>query len=603
MSARTVQRLITASENTGLPLVTANDNRHSAGTVDSDGVLSVELEVVWAEFRIETADRPGLRLTAIKETGKAPSIPAPLFRVTEGTRVRVSIRNSLTDSSLTIFGLHKRPAETVDSLYVLPGEVVLHEFEAGVAGTYMYWARLGAGVQSSSGEEREQLAGAFIIDVTDPVEDDRIFVMNIFSAAVDSTMSANGYVEALTISGKSWPFTERQELEVGETQRWRIINASTRNHPMHLHGFFYDITVLGDPLVNERYSDSDRKNVVTHFMRGRTTMDIEWTPSRPVNWLFHCHLSFHVTNEIRLPGAAALDPPGEHPHMAGLVIGIEVQPGPTELIHSGDDRYITLYANEYEAPGRTRYSFSFDPTSRPDSLNRGTPGPSLFLRQNQATYVTVENRLSVPTGIHWHGLELDGWADGVPNWSASDGKVSPAIEPGASFTYKLSSMRSGTFIYHSHLDDIQQLTGGLYRAIIVLPEEEKFDPVHDHLAIVGWRETNPQRLADLELNGLEDQPDVMVQVGESHRIRLINIAPAGAIFIQMKKGEEGIPLLAIAKDSADFPDNQRKEVAISKRFGVGETADFVFSPTARGEYELTIGLGGKFVWTQKWVVN
>lgn len=233
-------------------------------------------------------------------------------------------------------------------------------------------------------------------------------------------------------------------------------------------------------------------------------MDIEWTPSRPGNWLFHCHLSFHVTNEIRLPGAAALDPPGEHPHMAGLVIGIEVQPGPTDLIHSGDDRYITLYANEYEALGRTRYSFSFDPTSRPDSLNRGTPGPSLFLRQNQATYVTVENRLSVPTGIHWHGLELDGWADGVPDWSASDGKVSPAIEPGASFTYKLSSMRSGTFIYHSHLDDIQQLTGGLYGAIIVLPEEEKFDPVHDHLAIVGWRETNPQRLADLELNGLED---------------------------------------------------------------------------------------------------
>lgn len=91
----------------------------------------------------------------------------------------------------------------------------------------------------------------------------------------------------------------------------------------------------------------------------------------------------------------------------------------------------------------------------------------------------------MPTGIHWQGLELDGWADGVPGWSASDGMVSPVIDPGDSFTYKLSSMRPGTFIYHSHLDDISQLTGGLYGALIVLGEGEEFDPELDHLAI-SW---------------------------------------------------------------------------------------------------------------------
>lgn len=138
---------------------------------------------------------------------------------------------------------------------------------------------------------------------------------------------------------------------------------------------YYDITALGDPFVNDSFSVEEQKKVVTRFMRRRSTMEIEWTPTRPGNWLFHCHLSFHVSNEIRLPGAVEMDDVDEHVHMAGLVLGIEVQPGPTDLVHKGEDRYLSLYANEYPAAERMRYAFSFSADERPDSLNHSTPGP------------------------------------------------------------------------------------------------------------------------------------------------------------------------------------------------------------------------------------
>ena len=44
-------------------------------------------------------------------------------------------------------------------------------------------------------------------------------------------------------------------------------------------------------------------------------------------------------------------------------------------------------------------------------------------------------------------------------------------------------MRPGTFIYHSHLDDVHQLSGGLYGPVVVLPEGEWFDPRTDQVMV------------------------------------------------------------------------------------------------------------------------
>ena len=595
--------LIEAGTESGLPEIRANDNRTAAGILRGD-TLDVSLEVVLGDFRPETPDGPGLRLLAFAESAEAPSIPAPMIRVRQGTVIRARVHNAVGDSALHVFGLHTRPAESIDSLIVEPGAIGEIVFDAGEPGTYLYRARLG-GRFRNPGVERDVLSGAFVVDPVGGSPADRVFVMNIWGQ-VDSTVAPTRYLEALTINGLSWPFTERIQPSVGDTLRWRVINASGRNHPMHLHGFFYNVVSRGDILSDDRYDEEDYRLVVTESMRRRTTMAMEWVPTRPGNWLFHCHLSFHVSPEIRLPRPEAEGSVhAEHgkPHMAGLVLGIEVQPGPTDLVWKGEPRRFTLYANEYPADSTTKYGFALAPDFAPDSVHLRTPGPVLLLKQHQPTYVTVTNNMSIPTGVHWHGLELDSWADGVPGWSASDGKTSPVIHPGESFTYKLASMRPGTFIYHSHLDDVHQLTGGLYGPLVVLPEIDDFDPKQDHVAIVGWRTPNPQSMGDAELNGLTEQPVQYATVGEQHRIRVINIAPAGMIMARMTKEEEPVPLTAIAKDGADLPAHQQVPVEVTPRLGVGETADFVFAPTEPGSYELMIGYGPRASWRQKWEVT
>lgn len=307
-------QLLDAGSSTTLPRVLANDNRSPAGT-QAGNTLDVQLDVVWADWRVETPEGPGLRVVALAEAGKAPTVPAPLLRVETGTHIRARLRNTLRDSTITVFGLQRRPAEQADSLVVPPGEARTVTFEAGEPGTYFYWVRLGTGTPFKEAEE-EQLAGAFIIDPPGGSAPDRIFVINIFHTTTDPAHEE--WLEALTINGLSWPFTERLRPSVGDTLRWRVINASRRNHPMHLHGFFYAVTARGTLLEDTIYETEDRRLVVTETMRGRSTMAMEWIPTRPGTWVFHCHLSFHVAPFIRLPGAAEATHELGHVHMAGL---------------------------------------------------------------------------------------------------------------------------------------------------------------------------------------------------------------------------------------------------------------------------------------------
>ena len=594
------RRFLEPGSISALPPVVANDNRAPAGTFSGD-TLNLSLEVVWGDWRIETPEGPGLRVAAIAESGGPPMIPAPLIRVETGTTIHIRLSNGLADSSIVAFGFQTRPAQQVDSLVVRPTDEGAVIFEAGEPGTYFYAIRLGQGFDPDF-DEREQLAGAFIVDPPGGSEPDRVFVMNIFSTPIDTAAEEIQWLEALTINGLSWPYTERQRPAVGDTLRWRVINPSGRNHPMHLHGFYYDVLSRGSMLEDDIYELADARKVVTEFMFFRTTMLMQWVATRPGKWLFHCHLSFHISPEIRLPMADAVEGHHDEPHMAGLVLGIDVAEGLSDLIFEGEPRHIRLYALEFPEDTTYNYAFSLDPSFLPDSMHLPAPGPILELRQYQPTFVTVENRMSIPTGVHWHGLELDSWADGVPGWSSSDGRVSPVIMPGETFTYKLALMRPGTFIYHSHLDDVHQLTGGLYGPLLVLAKGETRDEATDHVYTVGWKIPELQSIYDAELNGRHEQPAMNAVVGETHRLRVINIAPAGQISVHMKNGDAVVKLKLLAKDGADLPARQQVEVEKSPVYGVGETADFGFTPTEPGIYTLEISYP-EAGWTQTWHVT
>jgi FtsP/CotA-like multicopper oxidase with cupredoxin domain len=58
--------------------------------------------------------------------------------------------------------------------------------------------------------------------------------------------------------------------------------------------------------------------------------------------------------------------------------------------------------------------------------------------------VTLDNQLSVPTAIHWHGLHPPNNEDGVP------GVTQPVIRPGTSTFYNFPIQPAGTHWMHSH---------------------------------------------------------------------------------------------------------------------------------------------------------
>jgi manganese oxidase len=571
-----------------LPQVIPNDNRVPAGRMRGD-TLEVDLEVRMATWFPEADSGPAVEVAAFAEVGKAPTVPAPLIRVTEGTFIVARVRNRLTDSTISLRGLITRPVTVKDSVVLRPGDSTVIRFTAGAPGTYLYGAVLGFR-RYDIDVEREQLAGAFIIDPVGGSPPDRVFVMNIWGHMVDSMTYGN----ALTINGRSWPWTERIGAQVGDTLRWRIVNATVRPHPMHLHGFYFRLDALGDGLADSIFAPADRKLLVTQSMKPFSTMTMSWTPDRPGNWLFHCHIGFHV-----LPGARVIPPPDDHPdygshdpqrHMSGLVLGIEVKPRPGYVAEDrSEPERLRLFIQEGPKRHQADRAMGFvlqrgDTPPRPDSVE--IPGTPLVLTRGRPTDITVINRLRETSVIHWHGIELESYSDGVAGWSGGGDRLAPSIQPGDSFVARLTLPRAGTFMYHTHLNDLEQLTSGLYGGIVVVEPDKPLDPTRDHLLVAGWDgwdgdSAGPHTL----INGASSPSPLELKAGVSHRFRFVNIGPADPMRFMIYQDTSLVTWRIVAKDGAELPAIQVRDAPASFFFDVGETfdAEVVFPP---GEYRL-----------------
>src|SRR5690606_37846533 len=136
--------------------------------------------------------------------------------------------------------------------------------------------------------------------------------------------------------------------------------------------------------------------------------------------------------------------------------------------------------------GEPAYGFVLQESPRPpapDSVH--LPGRPLVLHRGEPTEVVVHNNADVALGVHWHGLELESWADGVPGWSGGPGDVRPAVAPGDSFAVRMTPPRSGTFMYHVHSEPGHQLAQGLYGPFLVLEPGATWDRERDRIFLLG----------------------------------------------------------------------------------------------------------------------
>ncbi len=112
------------------------------------------------------------------------------------------------------------------------------------------------------------------------------------------------------------------------------------------------------------------------------------------------------------------------------------------------------------------------------TINGSFPGPTLRFREGDVARITVHNRLTVDTLLHWHGLLVPNEQDGVPDITT------PAIKPGSSFTYVFPIKQSGTYWYHSHAGFQEQK--GLLGAIVITPRKgEPVNTERDHVLLMS----------------------------------------------------------------------------------------------------------------------
>jgi manganese oxidase len=580
-------------------LVQPNDNRVPAGRLRGD-TLELRLEVRRATWRPEADSGPSIEVAAFAEEGHAPKIPAPLIRVPAGTIIVASVRNALPDSSLEVHGLLAHPSARDDSLMLRPGESRTVTFAAGEPGTYAYWAALASHSHRLGVDpEREQLAGAFVVDPPGGSPPDRIMVINIWGTPLDSVT----YRNALAINGRSWPYTERIETTVGDTVRWRVVNASWRGHPMHLHGFYFRIDGLGDGLTDSILPPGKRPMAVTQSLAPFRTMALTWVPDRIGHWLFHCHIGFHVVPDTRLdpPPPESHDRMAHDPtvHMAGLVMGIVVRPasGAIEPIR-GKARRLHLFVQEGARRARAHRALCF-------VLQRGARAPArdsiesgsslLVLTRGEPTDIVVVNHLAEPAAIHWHGIELESYSDGVAGWSGTGDQLAPSIQPGDSFVAHLTLPRAGTFIYHTHMNDIEQLTSGLYGGIVVLEPGRRFDPRRDHIYVAGW--DSDAEPVHLMVNGDSLAKPLHLAAGVPHRFRFVNIGAAGKRPFAVYRDTSLVEWRMRARDGAELPSAQALTRPSVDVVDVGETRDVELVP-APGTYRLVVGDPKEPDWVQ-----
>jgi FtsP/CotA-like multicopper oxidase with cupredoxin domain len=570
-----------AAEPSPLPVVVANDNRTPAGNL-KDGTLNLRLELRQARWYAEGMDGVYEDIYAFAEEGHPPQSSGPLLRVPQGTRIHASLHN-LLPLAAKVYGLHSHPGDPDRAIQLAAGETREVQFDAGEPGTYMYWATTSDAhldrVEEREGEET-LLTGAFIVDPRGAREDDRVFVIvewgrNNFTGGGDSIFAING---------QSWPATEHLTYKVGETVHWRIINTTHVVHAMHLHGFYFTVDGVGDPAHFVHYSESQRHKAVTEAIQSGHTFDMTWTPERAGNWLFHCHMILHMSPSPTLhpPSAKPAGDSAGHDHsagMGGLVIGITVVPGAGTVavpVEASNARTLQLVISDNpEKIPQYRLELN-DPAAAKKSEEKKQPallGPPIVLTRGEPVEIEVKNQSSTPTAIHWHGIELQNYYDGVPGWSGSGQQATPPIAPGTSFVARFTPPRAGTFIYHTHWHDETQIRNGLYGPLIVLEPGQKLDPDQDLTFVFSVGIYPPLGFAML-INGQPGPDPVVLHTGKRYRFRFINITDDGSdLRVRFLFKGEPVSWRVIAKDGADLPSAQIVTSPADMFLAVGATCD------------------------------
>ena len=570
-----------------------NDQTKPAGKL-ARGVLDIALETRLGAWRPDGDGGRSLdSVWTFAEVGGAATTPGPMIRVPLGTSVRGTFHNTL-NRPLVVFGLGARRG-LKDSLVVAPGTTKPFAFTADQPGGFLYIARTHVDTIVGRDPSEQQLNGTIIVDRPNAPRD-RVLGIS-WNISIDPKSANGGGPVSMVINGRSWPHTERLSYAQGDSVHWRVVNFTDYDHPMHLHGFYFRVDSRSDGTVDTLYTPAQQRMAVTEMILPFQSVALSWKADRPGNWVFHCHYALHVSDFVTLDTKNGTLDTGEQMHhqssaphqMFGLVMGIIVTPKGPQAVAAAPDREIRIEQRERPNGYGKQPAMSFAITKGGDARDTATmpiPGPTLVLERGKRVAVTIVNRSKQHAAVHWHGIELESYPDGVPGWSGSGSQILPSIAPNDSLTVRWTPPRAGSFMYHSHFNEPRQMGNGLYGPIIVVDPGQKYDPETDRtffFGTAGFIENLLTEPPKLIVNGTATPAPMQLTAGKTYRFRFFNLAGDNATMVSMVKGTTPVEWRAVAKDGYPLPSSQTILKPAKLLFDPGEIYDFEFTPTERGE--------------------
>lgn len=230
------------------------------------------------------------------------------------------------------------------------------------------------------------------------------------------------------------------------------------------------------------------------------------------------------------------------------------------------------------------------------AYNGVVPGPQIRVRNGQRVRIKFTNRLPEATTIHWHGISVPNSQDGVPDITQKP------IQSGESFVYEFTAKPagkpdgSGTFLYHSHLDEDRQMSAGLSGVFIIDPATGTPDLPEQTLLASEWTvdtETGRTRGA-MQMDGMfpniftfngrsyPDTKQIDVKAGREMLLRLVN---AGQFAHPLHL--HGTAFKVVARDGHPTDDQSLRDTITLES---GERADIAFKlPKGKWIFHCHIG--------------
>lgn len=212
-------------------------------------------------------------------------------------------------------------------------------------------------------------------------------------------------------------------------------------------------------------------------------------------------------------------------------------------------------------------------------FNGRVHGPTIEAVEGDHVRIYVTNRLPGATSVHWHAIILPNGMDGVAALTQRE------IKPGETFKYEFTIQQHGTFMYHSHHDEMTQMAMGLMGLLVVHPRNPKTAKVDRDYAILlsEWlivpgtyrpvtTEMTDFNIFTMNARAFPGTEPLLAQIGDRVRIRIGNLSATDHHPIHF----HGHSFKVVATDGGDIPESaQWPESTILVPVGSTRTIEFI----------------------------